>query len=120
MATPNNIYFTGWYVESVVPGEKGVSILNGHVGGRYSPGIFKDLKNIEEGKSIRVEMGDLSWREFRVVSTTSYALSEAAEPLFHNDPRIDQELHLITCDGVYNKATETYDQRIIVVAERIL
>lgn len=119
MATPNNIYFTGWYVKNVAPGEAGVSILNGHVGGRYAPGVFKDLKSLIKGDSITIEMGDQSKRSFRVVSVDSYEVSRAAEPLFKDDPEISNELHLITCDGAYNEVAKTYDQRVIVVAQRV-
>lgn len=119
MATPNNIYFTGWYVNSVGPGEKGLSIINGHVGGRYSPGIFKDLKNTKTGEEIRIQMGDLSWREFEITSIDTYSVADSSVPLFDDDPMIDEELHLITCEGNYNADSDTYDQRVIVVAKRV-
>ena len=116
MATPNNLFFTGWYTQSVVPGDTGVSIINGHVGGRYNAGIFRYLKDLEKDAVIKVQLGDLSWREFAVVSVNAYAVNDAAAPLFNDDVTIDSELHLITCDGVFDDATQTYDQRVIVVA----
>lgn len=119
MATPNNIYFTGWYVTSPTPGGEGVSILNGHVGGRYNPGIFKDLKKLMKNDTMSVEMGDLSIQKFRVVSVKTYALAETAAPLFRDDPAIEGELHIITCDGVFDDDTQSYDNRLIVVAEHI-
>ena len=119
MATPNNIYFTGWYVNSVGPGEQGLSIINGHVGGRYSPGIFENLKNTKQGEKIRVQMGDLSWREFEITSVNTYPVEESGEALFDDDPTVDSELHLITCEGNYNSQSDTYDQRVIVVAKRL-
>ena len=119
MATPNNIYFTGWYTGSVVPGAEGVSILNGHVGGSYSPGIFSHLKDLKKDATISIEMGDTSKRDFRVVSVASYLVDEAAVPLFADDPEITEELHLITCEGVYDDASKTYDHRVIVVAKLI-
>lgn len=119
MVAPDNIYFTGWYVGSVVPGEKGISIINGHAGGRYEQGIFRDITNLTAGESIRVQMGNLNWREFQVVSAKSYATSEANVALFKDDQSIEKELHLITCDGKFNDHTQTYDRRFIVVAKRV-
>ena len=119
MATPNNIYFTGWYTNSVAPGEKGVSIINGHVGGRYNQGIFVDLKSLKPNDDINVQMGDLTWRNFKVVTTESYTLDATASVLFQDDPKIDRELHLITCDGVFDSVSRSYDKRVVVIAKYI-
>lgn len=119
MATPSNVSFTGWYTRSVAPGNNGLSILNGHVGGRYRNGVFHNLNKITVGDTIRVQMGDMSWREFRVKSARMYKVEESAEPLLNDDPTIDKELHLITCDGTYDSDTKTYTNRFIVVAEGV-
>ena len=119
MATPSNIHFTGWYTGSVAPGATGVSILNGHVGGSYSPGVFSHLKDLKKDATISIEMGDKSMRDFLVVSVQSYLADEAAVPLFADDSEITEELHLITCEGVYDDASKTYDHRMIVVAKLI-
>jgi len=116
MATPNNIYFAGWYVNSVTPGANGLSIINGHAGGRYEQGIFRHLGDLSAGDHFSVQMGDLSWRDFTVVSKAAYAVQDAGSALFHDDPSIARELHLITCDGVFDDHTQTYNQRMIVVA----
>lgn len=117
MVAPNNIYFAGWYVGSVAPGEKGVSIINGHDGGRYADGVFKHLVNVKSDDIITVQMGDNSWREFVVRSVDTYPVEASARALFADDSHIDRELHLITCDGVFDDRTQTYDRRLIVTAE---
>lgn len=119
MATPNNINFTGWYVNNPAPGDKGVSIINGHAGGRYTDGVFKHLNQLKAGDAIKVQMGDLSWREFSVVSATVYPVADATKALFKDDPSIDKELHLITCDGKFDDKSQTYDARAIVVAKLV-
>lgn len=117
MATPNNINFTGWYVNNPSPGEVGVSIINGHAGGRYTDGVFKHLNQLKQGDAIKIQMGDLSWRDFSVVSVGVYPVAEATKGLYKDDPSIDKELHLITCDGKFDDKTQTYDKRAIVVAK---
>lgn len=114
MVAPNNIFFAGWYTGSVAPGEKGVSIINGHAGGRYENGIFRHLVNIKKGDVVRVQMGDSTWREFETVSKDIYSVEVSSKALFVDDPAIEHELHLITCDGVFNDRTQTYDKRLIV------
>lgn len=116
MATPNNIFFTGWYVNGAVPGAEGVSILNGHAGGRYEEGVFRHLNQLKAGDVIKIQMGNLSWRDFTVVSMKTYPVGRAKGPLFNHDPAIKSELHLITCDGTFNDKTQTYNERTIVVA----
>ena len=119
MVAPDNIHFTGWYSGSAAPGNKGISIINGHAGGRYQDGAFKHIVGLKPGDAIRVQMGDLSWREFTVASAMSYSISEADKALFKDDPTIQNELHLITCDGGFNDKTQTYDRRFIVVAQSV-
>jgi sortase (surface protein transpeptidase) len=116
MVAPDNIYFTGWYVGSVAPGEAGVSIINGHAGGRYEQGVFRRIVGLKTDDSISVQMGDHRWREFKVKSATSYSTADAAATLFADDPSIERELHLITCDGVFDERSRTYDKRFIVTA----
>jgi LPXTG-site transpeptidase (sortase) family protein len=118
MATPRNLFFTGWYVNSVSPGDVGLSIINGHSGGRYHQGVFRALGKLKENDNISVQLGNLEWIEFAVVSVESYTLTEAARVL-HQPPTETNELRLITCDGIFNDTYQTYDRRFIVVAKRI-
>lgn len=113
MVAPNNIFYAGWYVGSVAPGEKGVSIIDGHAGGRYENGVFRRLVSLKNGDAVRVQMGDRTWREFVVESTGIHSVEESSMVLFADDPNIERELHLITCDGVFDDRTQTYDKRLI-------
>jgi LPXTG-site transpeptidase (sortase) family protein len=119
MAAPTNIYFGGWFVDSVKPGDKGLSIIDGHYGGKYSNGIFYNLKALEPGATFVVQYGDLSERTFKVVSTKEVPIKDAQTLLYERKKEIDNQLNLITCGGEYNKDQSTYDNRVITVAERI-
>lgn len=117
MAVPSNIHFAGWFAQSVAPGKPGLSIIDGHVSGRYADGVFKNLKNLKTGDPIGVEFGDKSIRPFEVISVASMPEAEAAKILFDKHDDIDEQLNLITCDGKFNKATQRYADRVIVVAK---
>ena len=119
IAVPTNIFFAGWYVNSPKPGEQGVSIIDGHVSGRYNGGIFKRLKDMKPHDTIIVEYGDKSVRNFQVVSVTKVPEAEASAALFQQEPGISQQLDLITCGGKFDYATKTFADRIIVVAKTI-
>lgn len=118
VVAPNNIFFTGWFTGSAPPGDEGISILDGHVRGRYNDGVFRKLIEISNGEVIKVQMGDESWREFEVLSKKIYDTKDSAKALF--SPKIQSgksELRLITCDGVYDKKTREYSKRLIVIAK---
>lgn len=119
VAVPGNVHMAGWFIGESVPGEPGLSIVDGHVQGRYQPGIFKNLGELRLGDRFTIEFGDRSAKSFEVVSVTSYPTDEAAKHLFHKDGSIPSQLNLITCSGSYNRADRQYDQRLLVVSKAI-
>lgn len=117
IAVPTNIYFAGWFTDSAIPGQPGVSILDGHVHGRYDPGIFHDLHKLRKGSEITIQFGDLHWRTFTVTATRLIDATNdevVTAPLTDSDPNT-AELRLITCED-YDRKTGTYAKRLIVYA----
>lgn len=89
-------------------------VLSGHVelaDGRK--GIFADIENIEVGALVAIQTDDQTWLyTVREVSKTS---PDDLRPIYPSD---SDRLTLITC-GAYDFFSNTYQERIIVVAERI-
>lgn len=119
IAVPTNVNLASWYVNSVKPGERGLSIISGHVDGREGPGIFKRLGDLRRGDPLTVEYGDGSTQTFVVKEVTHVVQGDAASLLFAKQKDIDAQLNLITCAGTFDPNTRTYDQRIVVVTERV-
>lgn len=119
MAVPDNIHLAGWYVNSVIPGEVGLSVIDGHSGGRYSDGIFKHLADLKVEDKFTVEFGDKSIKNFQVLSITTYGVDEAAKKMLEKDTGITNQLNLITCGSSYNTNTKSYEDRVLAVAEAI-
>lgn len=117
MAVPSNIHFAGWYTGSVKPGEKGLSIINGHVLGRYTDAIFKQLVNVKVGDEIEIEFGDKSVKKFIAVEIITVAADKASSRLFTPKKGIKAQLNLITCGGKYDASSKSYADRVIVVAK---
>lgn len=117
VATPGNINLAGWYTNSVLPGEPGVSLLDGHVQGKYNDGIFKQLHTVEPGDQIEIEYGDKTVRNFEAVSINEYTVEETTAKQFDQMPGIDSQLTIITCGGKFIKETNSYEKRIVVVAK---
>ncbi len=119
IAVPSNIHLAGWYTNSVLPGEKGVSIIDGHVSGRYSPGIFKKLKDLKPQDTFKIEYGDTQQKSFRVLSVNSYSVQETTEKMYQQNPSTSNQLNLITCGGAFDAKTQQYEKRILVTASLI-
>lgn len=118
IAVPSNIHVAGWYTDSVQPGKPGLSIIDGHVLGRYNDAIFANLKDIKGSDTIRIELGDGSWEEFVVESVEAYSVADTMNEAYRPFDG-DNRLVLITCYGTYDAANSTYDKRIVVRARQI-
>lgn len=117
IAAPNNVNLAGWYTYSAKPGDVGVSIIDGHVQGRYKEGVFKRLGQLGIGDLISVEYGDGSDREFEVVELQTMPAETASIEQYRQIEGIDKQLTLITCAGTYDKKAGSYNQRTLVRAK---
>lgn len=117
IAVPSNVHLAGWYINSVRPGELGVSLIDGHISGRYSDAIFTGLDKIQPGQVIRIQFGDMSWKEFSVRQKEIRSANETAEVMMQQTQAISRQLTLISCGGRFNTSTQQYEDRVIVRAE---
>ncbi len=116
VAVPNNVHVAGWFTNSVLPGENGLSIIDGHVDGIKEQGIFEKIGKLQTGDIFRIELGNGKELNYKVLKVSSVATSEAAGILFSQDPTVTSQLNLITCGGTYSSQNHAYDQRVIVAA----
>ncbi|MGM0930579.1 MAG: sortase domain-containing protein [Actinomycetota bacterium] len=102
----------GWYVNSPAPGERGPSILLGHVnalGG--GPGVFARLNELVPGDEVRIERDDGTTAVFRLTAIKRYAKdSFPALQVYGNTKRA--EIRLITCDG-YNVQNGRFEDNLV-------
>lgn len=116
IAVPSNIHVAGWFVNSVIPGENGVSIIDGHVQGRYGDAIFGKLKDVSVGEDIKVTFGEGGERNFEVKSVDTYSVEETNKQQYVQLTGVDRQLTLITCGGRYDAQSESYDKRVVIRA----
>ena len=119
VAVPNNIHLAGWFRDTVLPGKKGLSIIDGHVDGRTSAGIFKSLGNLKQGDQFTIEMGNGNLKTFKIKKVSTVDTNLANNELFSQDPLIKSQLNLITCGGTFDKQSKQYDKRVIAVSELV-
>jgi LPXTG-site transpeptidase (sortase) family protein len=119
IAVPSSVHVAGWFTGSAKPGNKGLSIIDGHVQGVYQQGVFKNLAKMAAGDKFTVQYGDGSIRTFQVVSNNQYSPQQTATKQFEQLPGVDNQLNLITCGGKYVKAQKAYDKRVLIAAKSI-
>lgn len=117
--TPNNIFDVGWYEASGKPGLGGTMIIDGHNGGPHVLGVFKSLPSLAEGDIITVERGDGVVYNYKVVESTTVALSESDEYMAtaaRSPERGKESVTLISCTGEWSQQQGTYLSRQFVRA----
>lgn len=113
--SPDNV---AWYNKSARPGERGVAIFSGHYGWNTNrPAVFDKLYTIKTGAKIYVEDESGDRVTFVVVKTERYNPTSMANEVFVSKDK-NAHLHLITCEGDWDKETKNYSKRLVVFADR--
>ncbi len=119
IAVPNNVHLASWFSDSVKPGQNGLAIIDGHVTGKTTDGVFKNLKQLSQGDEFEIELGNGDIKRYKVLETQQVKESEAANYLFSQNPKVKSQVNLITCGGKFNSSTNQYEDRIIVSGELV-
>ncbi len=117
VAVPNNVHLAGWFAESAKPGQDGLSIIAGHVSGKTSDGVFKNLNKLSKGDEFEIELGNGEVKHHKLVDTQQVKESAAADVLFSQQPSVKSQVNLITCGGQFDRGSNQFSDRIIVAGE---
>ena len=117
IAVPNNVHLVGWFVDSAKPGSSGLSIIDGHVSGQTTGGIFVHLAKLEKDDTFKVELGSGQVLNYQVLSKVQLKESDAPSQLYSQDPTVSSQLNLITCGGSYDRSSGQFPDRVIVSAK---
>lgn len=116
MAVPDNATDVAWYKFGPGPGQAGSAVLAAHVDLASSgPGVFFDLRSLNEGDNLVISYEDGSETSFRVVARVTYEKDQLPlEVIFSREgPPV---LTLITCGGGFNSNVARYDSNVVVYA----
>ncbi len=115
IATPNNIYDTGWYNASAKPGQPGAMFIFGHVSSWQANGVFYNLKKIKPGDAITIQRGDNTIFTYKVASTKVYPATQVdMHAVLSPISSSVAGLNLMTCTGTVIKGTSEFTQRLVV------
>ncbi|KPB03238.1 class F sortase [Bacillus sp. CHD6a] len=113
MGVPESFETVGWYNEGPMPGERGNSVISGHVDSRNGPAVFFNLKNLEVGDEIVVSNKEGEAITYVVDKIETYPEDESpVEAIF--DYSFQSNLNLITCTGTFNRESRNYSDRLVV------
>lgn len=114
---PKNPATVAWFNLSPRPGEIGNSVLVGHSGWKENrPAVFDTLFELRAGDKIYVVDAGGETLTFIVRELHTYTTGDDTSAVF---TEADGKAHLvlITCEGDWNKTTETYSARLAIFAD---
>lgn len=109
----------GWYDRSPLPGERGPSVIAGHLVAPDGPAVFVDLGLLRPGDQVTVERSDGSSATFAVDRTLSAERTDSFPTAEIYGPTPDAQLRLITCDGEYDPARGHWTRNMVVFATEV-
>lgn len=115
---PSTTTTAGWYRLGPTPGQIGSAVILGHVDSYRGEGIFFFLRTLRAGQSIFVGLADGHTVHFRVTAVTMFAKSAFPARQVYGSHGYSA-LQLVTCGGVFNRTTGSYESNIVVFSERV-
>ena len=113
-----NHNLTGWFDQSVTPGQDGTSIILGHVDSVSGISVFYTIKNLTRGELVDVVRADGRTATFSVDGVQEVAKATFPSTQIYGNTRYP-ELRLITCGGPFDTATRQYLDNIVVYSHLI-
>lgn len=114
MDVPKNVYNVGWYELGFRPGEKGSAVVAGHLDGvNGEPVIFFNLNSLNQGDFVTITDDKNNKYRFVVYDKRVYPYDQLPlTDIFASNE--NTSLNLITCDGVFDRQSRNYSQRLVV------
>ncbi|MFG2639720.1 class F sortase [Streptomyces sp. NPDC048370] len=114
---PQDPNLAGWYQNGIAPGQRGTSVLVGHVDNAAGPAVFYGLGSLEKGQHIEVERYDGRVAIFEIYGVEVYSKNDFPGVQVYSDTGMP-ELRVITCGGGYSRA-HGYDGNVVVYAHMV-
>lgn len=114
---PRDPNLAGWYQNGVTPGQRGTSVVVGHVDNRSGPAVFFGLGSLEKDQHIEVERFDGRTAVFEIYGVEVFSKNDFPAARVYGDSG-HAELRVITCGGGYSKA-RGYDGNVVVFARLV-
>ncbi|MGA5319094.1 class F sortase [Streptomyces seoulensis] len=114
---PEDPNLAGWFTGAVSPGEKGTSVIVGHVDNTKGPAVFYGLGALKKGDRIDVAREDGRTAVFEVYGVEVFEKSKFPGDRVYGS-KGTPELRVITCGGGFSKQNG-YDGNVVVFARLV-
>ena len=119
MASPDSITEVAWYDFTARPGSPGNAVFSGHViGPNGEPGVFANLRLLEPGDTLDVQLENGVIVRYRVTSSAVYSLAGIPMDDVLRLGAKEEMATFITCDGPFIGGS--YQSRLVVQGVRTL
>ncbi|THA58597.1 class F sortase [Streptomyces sp. A0958] len=112
---PNDKNLVGWFKDGATPGERGASIVAGHVDTTTGPAVFLQLRFLQPGASVDITRADGTVASFSVDTVETFSKADFPDKKVYADTP-DAQLRLITCGGNYDRKAKDYEDNVVVFA----
>lgn len=120
LEAPLDPLIVGWFALGPRPGQMGSAVIDGHYGWvNKRAAAFDRLSAIRVGSQIFVESKNGNSEVFVVRELRVFGKQENTKPVFFSDDG-KSHLNLITCEGKWNKVSQSYAERLVVMSERVV
>jgi LPXTG-site transpeptidase (sortase) family protein len=114
MDTPFRPENVAWYKPGARIGDKGNAVVSGHLDyAGIGPVVFWNLNKLKSGDLVYVTTSMGNKYTFRVTSSEIYFVNNAPLERIFGDS-FSSNLNLITCNGIFDRGSASYDRRLVV------
>ncbi|MCX6716015.1 MAG: class F sortase [Candidatus Taylorbacteria bacterium] len=117
IGTPKGPVNSGWFYPGSIPGQRDNSIIDGHYGWKDNiQAVFDNLSKLTKGDKIYVEDQKGITIVFVVSEVKTFSENDDTGSIyFSSDGKA--HLNLITCGGIWDKAGQSYSNRVVAFAD---
>ena len=118
MDVPKERVDVAWFNLGPRPGESGSAVIAGHYGWKNKRGsAFDDLHKLRKGDELFIEDDNGVIISFVVREIRRYNPKADASFVFGSGDG-DAHLNLVTCEGVWDEASNSYPERLVVFTDK--
>ncbi|WP_405809059.1 class F sortase [Streptomyces sp. NBC_01520] len=114
----NDMNLAGWFKDGATPGERGTSVVAGHVDTKTGPAVFLLLSTLKAGNKVSITREDGIDTVFKVDSVETFSKADFPNDRVYADNGTAQ-LRLITCGGEFDKKEKDYKDNVVVFAHMV-
>jgi hypothetical protein len=118
LEVPTSYEQTGWWSGGTLPGDRGPSVIVGHVDSANGPAVFARLSSLRAGDRFSVIRANGTTVRFEVTGTGEYPKAAFPTELVYG-PVPFAGLRLITCSGAFDRSTGHYVDNYVVFARSV-